>query len=131
MLILNSVDELLSHIKEVQKDVIHLSSESLMMISSFIEKNALEIDNDVVTALQYQDIISQQLNATIEAIESVQSSIYRFSHAYQTDENLVVESMKKLQDKFSTALSEAKDKKSRFSGKFADGNADTDEIEFF
>ncbi len=131
MLILNSVDELLSHIKDVQKDVINLSSESLMMISSFIEKNALEIDNDVATALQYQDIISQQLNATIEAIDSVQSSIYRFSHAHQADENLVVESMKKLQDKLDAALAQAKDKKSRFSGKSADNHTDSDEIEFF
>ncbi|MFA6136469.1 MAG: hypothetical protein WC667_00145 [Sulfurimonas sp.] len=131
MLILNSVDELLSHIKDVQKDVINLSRESLMMISGFIEKNALEIDNDVATALQYQDIISQQLNATIEAIDSVQSSIYRFSHAYQTDENLVVESVKKLQDKLDAALAQAKDKKSRFSGKSADNNIESDEIEFF
>lgn len=131
MVILNSVDELLSHIKDVQKDVITLSSESLMMISNFIEKNSLEIDNDVATALQYQDIISQQLNATIEAINSVQSSIYRFSHSYQTDEGLVVESMKKLQDKLGVALQEAKEKKSRFAGKLADSDADTQEIEFF
>ncbi|MDO8454036.1 MAG: hypothetical protein Q7S59_05650, partial [Sulfurimonas sp.] len=64
-------------------------------------------------------------------IESVQSSIYRFSHAYQTDENLVVESMKKLQDKFGTALHEAKDKKSRFAGKSANSDAQSEEIEFF
>lgn len=131
MLILNSVDELLSHIKDVQQDVINLSSESLLMISSFIERNNLEIDNDVATALQYQDIISQQLTATIEAIKSVQSSIDRYSHSYQMDESLVVESMKKLQDKLDIALSEAKDKKSRFSGKFAANDADTEEIEFF
>ncbi len=131
MVLLNSMDELLSHIKEVQQDVIQLSSESLLMISNFIEKNGLEVDNDVATALQYQDIISQQLNATIEAINSVQSSMDRFSHSYQMDENLVVESMKKFQDKLSVVLCEAKDKKSRFSGKFANGDAQTDEIEFF
>ncbi|MFA6195674.1 MAG: hypothetical protein WC656_03405 [Sulfurimonas sp.] len=129
MVILNSVDELLSHIKEVQQDAIDLSRESLLMISSFIEKNNLEIDADVANALQYQDIISQQLTATIEAINSVQSSINRFSHSYQTDESLVVESMKKLQDKLGAALDEAKDKKNRFSGKLADN--DSDEIEFF
>ena len=131
MVILNSVDELLSHIKEVQQDAIDLSRESLLMISSFIEKNSLEIDADVANALQYQDIISQQLTATIEAINSVQSSIYRFSHSYQTDENLVVESIKKLEDKLSAALGEAKDKKSRFSGRVASDDATIEEIEFF
>lgn len=129
MVILNSVDELLSHIKDVQQDAINLSRESLLMISGFIEKNSLEVDEDVATALQYQDIISQQLMATIEAIESVQKSIYRFSHSYQTDENLAMDSMKKLQEKLSIALNEAKDKKNRFSGKFA--TDDADEIEFF
>ncbi len=131
MVILNSVDELLSHIKEVQQDAISLSRESLLMISNFIEKNSLEIDNDVVTALQYQDIISQQLTATIEAINSVQSSLDRFSHSYQTDENLVLESMKKLQDKFGVVLSEAKDKKSRFAGKSVNSDVPSEEIEFF
>jgi len=131
MVLLNSMGELLSHIKDVQQDVISLSSESLLMISSFIEKNNLEIDNDVATALQYQDIISQQLSATIETITSVQMSIERFSHSYQTDENLVVDSMKKLQDKLGIALGEAKDKKSRFAGKLALNDEDTQEIEFF
>jgi hypothetical protein len=129
MVILNSVDELLTHIKDVQKDAITLSRDSLLMITHFIEKNSLEADEEVATALQYQDIISQQLMATIEAIESVQKSIYRFSHSHQTDENLAMDSMKKLQDKLHIALHEAKDKKDRFSGKFATNGAE--EIEFF
>ena len=130
MLMLNSVDELLSHIKEVQEDVIKLSGESLMKMSSFIENNALEIDEDIATALQYQDIITQQLNASIEAIESMRNSIEVFSHAYQSDESLATQSMVKLQEKLTATLRDAKDKKNRFSGTSADENADT-EIEFF
>jgi len=130
MLMLKSVDELLLHIKEVQLDVIELSTESLLKMSSYIEKNSLEIDEDISTALQYQDIITQQLNATIEAIASMQNSIERFSHAYESDENLATESMLKLQEKLSITLKDAKDKKSRFAGKHAAQHAD-DEIEFF
>jgi len=131
MVILNSVDELLKHIKEVQLDVITLSNDSLLKMSDFIEKNSIEIDEDLSTALQYQDIITQQLNATIEAIDSMQQSMQRFNHAYISDENLANESMSKLQEKLRITLEEAKEKKDRFSGKTADNSAETDEIEFF
>jgi hypothetical protein len=130
MVILDSVDSLLEHIEEVQKDVIHLSSESLMGMSRYIEKNKLEVDEDISVALQYQDIVTQQLNATIDAIESMRKSIARFSHAFESDENLVQESMKRLQEKLNTTLAEAKEKKNRFSGKTSGNEAD-DEIEFF
>jgi len=131
MVILNSVDELLEHIKEVQLDVIDLSNQSLLSMSSYIEKNNLEIDEDISTALQYQDIITQQLNATIEAMESMKKSIHRFNHAFESDENLANESLTKLQEKLTLTLQDAKEKKNRFSGKLVEDNTDTDEIEFF
>ena len=130
MIMLDSIDELLVHIKEVQLDVIELSNESLLKMSSYMEKNSLEIDEEISTALQYQDIITQQLNATIEAIDSMQKSIDIFSHAYKNDEGLANESISKLKEKLSITLQEAKDKKSRFSGKVAD-DAVYNEIEFF
>jgi len=130
MMMLDSIDELLEHIKEVQVDVMELSNESLMKMSSFMEKNNLEIDEDISTALQYQDIITQQLTATNEAINSMKKSIDIFSHAYKSDEGLANESIVKLKDKLNATLQDAKDKKSRFSGKHATEHAD-DEIEFF
>lgn len=130
MVLLNSVDNLLEHIEEVQKDVISLSGESLLKMSNYIEKNNLEVDEDITTALQYQDIVTQQLSATVEAIESMRQSIARFSHAFESDENLAQDSMKKLQEKLNTTLAEAKDKKNRFSGKTSDDEV-LDEIEFF
>lgn len=131
MLILNSIEKMLVHIKDVQKDVISLSAESLLMISSFIEKNDLIIDDNVANALQYQDIISQQLNATIEAIDNIEKYIQQFNHAYHTDETLAQESIKKLQDKLAIALMDAKDKKGRFAGKLIEEDVQEDEIEFF
>ena len=130
MLILESVDSLLAHIEEVQKDVTSLSNESLLKMSGYIEKHQLEVDDDISTALQYQDIITQQLSATTEAIDSMRASIRRFSHAFSSDENLAQDSMQKLQEKLNITLAEAKDKKNRFSGKTSDNEA-TDEIEFF
>ena len=130
MLILDSVDSLLEHIEQVQKDVINLSGDSLLKMSNYIEKNQLEVDDDISTALQYQDIITQQLSASVEAIESMRKSMKRFSHAFESDENLAQDSIKKLQEKLNTTLAEAKDKKNRFSGKVSNDDA-SDEIEFF
>ena len=130
MMLLNSVDNLLEHIEDVQKDVIGLSGESLLKMSTYIEKHNIEVDEDIATALQYQDIITQQLNATVEAIESMRVSIKRFSHAFENDETLAQDSMKKLQNKLNVTLADAKEKKSRFSGKTSQDEA-SDEIEFF
>jgi len=130
MMMLESIEELLNHIKDVQVDVMELSNESLMKMSGFIERNKLEIDEDISTALQYQDIITQQLTATNEAIDSMKKSIEIFSHAYKSDEGLANESIAKLKEKLNATLQDAKDKKSRFSGKHAAEHAD-DEIEFF
>ena len=130
MMMLDSIDELLLHIKEVQLDVIELSNDSLLKMSSFMEKNNLEVDDDIATALQYQDIITQQLNASIEAIDSMQKSIDIFSHAYKNDESLAEESLVKLKAKLEATLKDAKDKKSRFSGKSSESSVNED-IEFF
>ena len=130
MIILDSIDELLTHIEGVQADVIDLSAESFMKMGSVIEKNGIEIDEELAAALQYQDIITQQLNATREAIDSMKNSIDVFSHAYRSHEGLAEESLIKLREKLNVTLEDARDKKSRFSGKIAEDNID-DEIEFF
>jgi len=129
MLMLNSIKELLEHIKEVQKDTIDLSKESTMILSKFIEEQNIELDENVATSLQYQDIISQQLTATIEAIESVQTSIDIFENAFESDEIVASGSMNKLQTKLKATLEDAKIKRDAFSGKLT--HEDQDEIEFF
>ena len=126
---LSSVNELLTHIKEVEVDTIQMSQDSMMMLSEFIEKNNLELDENAAKSLQYQDIISQQLTATIEAIGSVQKSIKIFENAYESDEKVVNDSLDKLCKKLTKTLSIAKDRRDAFSGKF--GHEDQEEIEFF
>ena len=131
MQFLNSINELLDHIKEVETDTIELSRDSAIKISSFIEQNKLEIDDSVAEALQYQDIISQQLSATIEAIESVKKSIKMFEHSFKNDEVIAIESIGKLQNKLNSSLSKAKERREAFSGKVLADNTEDDGIEFF
>ena len=126
---LTSINELLSHIKEVEEDTMKLSQESMMGISEFIEKNNLELDDNAAKALQYQDIISQQLSATIDAINSVQKSIHVFENAYESDEQIASESFQKLNNKLAKTLDVARSKREAFSGNLQ--NADENEIEFF
>lgn len=111
---LNSIDQLLEHIKEVQKDTIKLSQDSTLMLSKFIEDNNLELDENASVSIQYQDIIAQQLSATIEAIESVQKSIHIFENAYKSDETVAAESIGKLQNKLQDTLDEAKENVKHF-----------------
>ena len=129
MLMLTSIKELLEHIKEVQVDTIQLSKDSTMMLSKFIEERNVELDENAATSLQFQDIISQQLSATIEAITSVQQSIEIFENAYHSDEKIVSGSMDKLHEKLKITLEEARSKRDAFSGKLR--HKDEDEIEFF
>ena len=129
MLLLKSVNELLAHIKSVETDTIELSKKATLKLASFIEKSGCTLDDEAAEALQYQDIISQQLSATIEAIECVEQSIQRFEFAYSQDESLAIESMAKLQEKLNTAISKAQDKRDSFAGKTA--HEDEDEILFF
>ena len=126
---LSSVNELLSHIKEVEQDTIKLSQDSMIILSQFIEKNGIELDEDAARALQYQDIISQQLSATIDAIGSVQKSIDIFENAYKSDEKIASDSLSKLHVKLNNALSLAQNKREAFSGNL--DKKDEDEIEFF
>lgn len=130
MNMLSSINELLAHIKQVEEETIQMSQDSMLMLSAFIEKNAIELDESAAKGLQYQDIISQQLTATIEAIDSVQKAIKIFENAYDSDEKIASDSIEKLHIKLSSTLQTAKDRRDAFSGKL--GHEDeTDEIEFF
>jgi len=121
MEILNSMDQLFEHVKEVEEDVIDLSKESLLKLSNFLEQNAIEIDDEVAESLQYQDIISQQLSATIEVMQSVRESISEFNNG---------DDIHILQSKLGIALERAKEKRQAFSGNVAH-TSDDEAIEFF
>ncbi len=129
-MIFDSLNELLEHIKQVEVDTINISKESQLKISSFIEKHNLELDDEAAEAMQYQDIVSQQLSATIEAIELVQKNLQMFAHNFKEDEKIADESVIKLRSKMDTVLKDAKAKKEAFSG-HVNNDSDEHEIEFF
>jgi uncharacterized damage-inducible protein DinB len=125
-----TLNDLLEHIKQVELDTITLSQEAQLKISNFIEKNKLELDDEAAEALQYQDIVSQQLSATIEAIETVQTTLKVYAHNFNEDEKVADSSIAILRKKLDGVLDTAKAKKEAFSG-HTKSNNDEHEIEFF
>ncbi len=130
MILLQNVEMLLEHIRIVEEETISLSRESMLKLSGFLERQGIAVDDEVTEALQYQDIIAQQLSATIEAIESVQKNIHQFNHAFREDEKIAVSSFENLQNKLSSAIARAQEKRKAFSGNVHHTN-DDDAIEFF
>ena len=120
--------EVLRHIKTVQSDVKDLSFKSAASFSEALKNSNLEDNNDVLCALQYQDIISQQLSATMEAIDSIDKSISMWLHAFHNDSAMLEDGLLRLDEKLKISLEEAKHKKAAFTGR---GSDTTDEIEFF
>jgi len=129
-MIFDSLNDLLEHIKQVERDTITISKEAQLKLSSFLEHNNIEIDDEAAEALQYQDIVSQQLSATIEAIELVQKNLQMFTHTFKQDEMIADESVHKLRSKMDVVLEQAKAKKEAFSGHVKD-KTDEHEVEFF
>jgi len=109
---------LLRHTQSVQDDVIKLSSESTMIFTNIVQNSNISVDDTYIEAVQYQDIISQQLSATIDAINSTIKTL-------QNDNDLEV-----VGNNIAECISVAKVKKEAFSGKLLD-NAQQDEIDFF
>jgi uncharacterized protein YukE len=125
-----TLNDLLEHIKQVELDSISLSKEAQMKISNFIERKGLDLDDEAVEAFQYQDIVSQQLSATIEAIEMVQKNLQEYAHSFAEDDKIADKSSEILDKKLDEVLVKAKAKREAFSGHLKSDN-DEHEIEFF
>lgn len=130
MQFLHTLDGLLEHVKSVERETIGLTKEAQLRFVRFLDKNGLTADDATLEAMQYQDIIAQQLSATIEAIESAQEHMQYFIHAFSEDDALAAHSIEKMQSKLTGALDKAKEKHSAFSGK-VNREDDDDGIEFF
>jgi len=128
MQFLQTLDVLLEHIKAVESEIIELTKESQMRIVRFIEKKGLKLDDESLEAMQYQDIISQQLTATIEAIESAQHHLKHFSEAMEEDDAIMMQNIQEMHGRLNIALERAKERHSAFSGKLQN---EDEGIEFF
>ena len=125
-----SIYDLLDHIKLVEEDVVKMTKESYMQMSEAFAAMGTPVPDPVLETMQYQDIISQQLSATVEAINSVQKNINFFVHSSKEDATMIRENLKKLNTKLDTAIESAQKKRDAFSGKLGHEN-EGDEIEFF
>jgi len=130
MQFLQTLNGLLEHVKTVERETITLTKEAQLRMVRFLDKNGLSVDDETLEAMQYQDIIAQQLSATIEAIESVQEHMQFFMHAFSEDDAIAAQSIEKMHVKLATALDRAKERHSAFSGK-VHREDDEDGIEFF
>lgn len=129
MMFLSTLNTLLEHIKSVERETIELSQESQLRMVQLIKKNGITPGDDMIEALQYQDIIAQQLSATIEAIESVQADVQYFLLALNKDDTMASENINKMESKLTMALDKAREKRAAFGGKLH--HEAVDDIEFF
>lgn len=129
MQFLNTLDGLLDHIKSVERETIELTKDAHLRMAGFIQAHKLTPDDALLEAMQYQDIIAQQLSATIEAIESVQGHLQNFSRALEEDDVIATESIGRMHEKLNGALEIAQQKHSAFGGKLH--HDENDGIEFF
>ncbi len=127
--LIDSLRDVLHHILEVQQDVMTLSKDSIVSINKLLSEKGVEIDEGFMKALQSQDIISQQLTATSDAVESIIKTLDIYKKSLSEDTGMVSTNITKLDEKLKKSLEEAKAKKSAFSGHALDGKEE--EIEFF
>jgi len=129
MQFLHTLDGLLEHIKSVESETIELTKKGQLQMIRFIEAQGLVLDDETLEVMQYQDIIAQQLGATIEAIENAQKHLQYFTYAFSADDSLATENLEKMHGKLTSALERAREKHSAFGGKIQ--HQDDDGIEFF
>jgi hypothetical protein len=128
--ILSSIIDILNHIEEVQRDVAQLSERSAICFHGVVEENKINPNKETLDAFQYQDIITQQLDAVSEAISTIRNSITVYLHSIKEDRAALGGSIEKLSAKLIQSLDTAKAKKEAFSGNSIN-TAHGESIEFF
>ncbi len=124
--LLSSLEDVFEHIIDVQKDVEKRSKDSFLKINELLKEREIGLDDRFVEALQNQDILSQQINATSEAMEGIVKSLRTYKKSLKEDSGNISENITKLEQNLKRSLQEAKDKKSAFSG-----HSGEEEVEFF
>jgi hypothetical protein len=114
--ILSSIADILRHINDVQKDVKELSERSSVQFFNLMESSGKEIDEETAKAFQYQDIISQQLDAVCEAIDSIEQNISSYISSISEENNTLSHSIEQLSETLNNSLEKAKNKKVAFMG---------------
>jgi len=125
-----SIDELLDHISTVEQDVGQFTFDAFIAMNRYLQENNLQVDENLAMALQSQDIISQQLSATMDAIQSCKEGIAAFEAYLTTDIEKVKSDLDAITEKFSSATAKAKERREAYLGNMHNEDSD-DEVEFF
>ncbi len=75
---LTLMTKVLKHMETVQRDIMKFSESSTIIFYRTLEKNNLPLDEEQIRAVQYQDIVSQQLNALCTSVEMIEKSFNEF-----------------------------------------------------
>ncbi len=130
--VLKSILALLKHIQRVEQEIVVLTQKSSGVLIQEITDQKIVINDNILEAIQLQDIISQQFGAIAIAIDDIEKHVIVHMHAMRTDNAILHTSIEKLYTKMVDSLDEAKKKQDSFTGNslLAAENR-TDEIEFF
>jgi hypothetical protein len=128
--LLESLDALLTHIRDIEMQSIEMSKASYLMFNGILHNHDITLNDEELEIMQYQDIVSQQLNATAEAIDAARKSIDFHKNSVQRGKHeIIAHSVEKLNQRLEIITKQAKKKHEAFAGNFHDNH--DEEIEFF
>lgn len=128
MVSVETLDPLLKHLIEVESEMITLSAKAHRTIAEWIRETNLQASDEVLEAMQYQDILSQQLGATIEAIGRIRELSSQSTDTEYEADLITMEKIGLMDTKLVEILEKAQQKRAAFSGK---SDPDEEGIEFF
>lgn len=126
MRLMQTLEGLLEHIKQVESETMVLSREAQAQFNVLIEKAQVTPDDATLEAMQSQDIVSQQLSATVEAIASATACLHECAGIMECRDTAV---LMRCEEALEAALETARQKHLAFAGK-THGDDDAG-IEFF
>jgi hypothetical protein len=134
--LVQSVVDVLEHVQEVENSIIDLSKDATLEFSKAVENTDIALSDEFMSALQYQDILSQQLSATVEAMNITATQIKEYIQNFECEDKLddqsskLVEEFQALGSNINEAIKNAKIKQETFGGRVLNDTASND-IEFF
>jgi gas vesicle protein len=127
-----SITKLLKHIKSVQKDIVNNTRTQSVDLIDFLNEQGVKPDKRVLNILQYQDILTQQLDAINETVEQISQNLIVYSDDLDETYKKISRTFDELNDKLNVSIEDAKSKRDRFNGRFKGGTGEEEEeVEFF
>ncbi len=96
-----ALTDALNHIKNVQKNITELNHKSMNSLNDSIFELDLDLPEESFIALQHQDILSQQLSATNDLIDTITEELSKDSTQLEEVINSSLEVAKKKEVAFS------------------------------